>query len=87
VNHDVLLSFCYWGITNLGGDVLFVKIKHFKWVLELVERMDQVPDWIEVAELITDVHKGLSGFLDGSVATSFVQVSKNLLLPLPEKRF
>jgi hypothetical protein len=29
VNHDVLPSLCYWGITNPGGDVFFGKIKYF----------------------------------------------------------
>jgi hypothetical protein len=38
VNHDVLLSLCYWRITNIGGDILFVKINGFNTDLAAISR-------------------------------------------------
>jgi predicted nucleic acid-binding protein len=47
---------------------LFGKIYITDVILKEFNR--RVPDWIEVSEMKTDVHKGLSGYLDAGEATS-----------------
>jgi predicted nucleic acid-binding protein len=53
---------------------LFGKIHITDIVLKEFNR--PVPDWIEVSELKTDVHKGLSGYLDAGEATSIALASE-----------
>lgn len=43
----------------------------------LKEFNQPVPDWIEVVQLKTDVHKGLSGYLDLGEATSIALASEH----------
>ena len=42
----------------------------------LKEFNQAVPEWIEVVHLKTDVHKGLSGYLDAGEATSIALASE-----------
>jgi len=42
----------------------------------LKEFKQPVPDWIDIVQLKTDVHKGLSGFLDPGEATSIALASE-----------
>jgi predicted nucleic acid-binding protein len=42
----------------------------------LKEFNQPIPDWIEVLQLKTDMHKGLSGYLDAGEATSIALASE-----------
>ena len=67
--------------------ILFYKIGEFELLEKLfgklyitnivLEEFNQpVPEWIEVVELKTNVHKGLSGYLDAGEATSIALASE-----------
>lgn len=67
--------------------ILFYKIGELDLLKKLFGRLhitdivlkefDQpVPEWIEVVQLKTDVHKGLSGYLDTGEATSIALASE-----------
>jgi predicted nucleic acid-binding protein len=43
----------------------------------LKEFNQPVPNWIEIVQLKTDVHKGLSGYLDAGEATSIAFASEH----------
>ena len=42
----------------------------------LTEYKQPIPDWIDIVDLKTDIHKGLSGFLDPGEATSIALASE-----------
>lgn len=54
---------------------LFSKLHITDTVLK--EFNQPVPDWIEVIQLKTDLHKGLSGYLDPGEATSIALASEH----------
>ncbi len=54
---------------------LFAKIQITETVLK--EFNHPVPDWIEVVQLKTEVHKGLAGYLDPGEATSIALASEH----------
>jgi predicted nucleic acid-binding protein len=67
--------------------ILFYKIEELDLLKKLFGRLhitdtvfkefnQPIPDWIEVVELKTDVHKGLSGYLDAGEATSIALASE-----------